>query len=184
MDLGSIVLIAIAVCGLLLAVFVQIKDYLRGRDDRTKWRADVDTDRDAFKTFMSSIRQEIDKIHSHIDKIHSRIDDIFGKLGGPATLKNASPTMLTELGQSISETLGASDWAEDLAPRLLKRVADADAYDIQVFAFQYVEDEFTPTPWMEATIKQCAYENGLRRKQVINVLAIELRDQLLHLRQL
>ena len=142
-----------------------------------QWKGKVDSDRDAFKAFMASIKQDI-------EKIHSRIDDIFGKLGGPATIKIASPITLMELGQSISETLGASAWAEERAPRLLKRVAGAGAYDIQVFAYQYVEDEFTPNPAMEATIKQCAYENGLRRKQVLDVLAIELRDRLLRLRQL
>ena len=142
-----------------------------------QWKGKVDSDRDAFRTFMSNIRQDI-------DYIHSRIDDILGRLGGPATLKTTSPVTLTELGQSVSETLGASAWAEEQAPRLLGQVADAGAYDIQVFAYRYVEDEFMPDPATEATIKQCAYENGLRRKQVLDVLAIELRDRLLHLRQL
>ena len=141
-----------------------------------EWKGNVDNDRRDFKSFMEEIRTEL-------SRIHSRIDDIFGKLGGPATVQTTSPITLTELGQSVSETLGASAWAEERAPRLLKRVADAGAYDIQVFAYQYVEDEFTPDPAMEATIKQCAYENGLRRKQVLDVLAIELRDRLLRLRR-
>ena len=177
MEIGTAILIIIAVMMLLFTLITHITDYLRRRDDRTRWHADVDSDRNSFKAFVASIKQDI-------EKIHSRIDDIFGKLGGPATLKNASPTTLTELGQSISETLGASAWAEERAPGLLERVTNAGAYDIQVFAYQYVEEEFTPNPAMEATIKQCAYENGLRRKQVINVLAIELRDRLLRLCQL
>ena len=176
-DGGTIAVVVIGSVGLAFTVYVQIKDYLHRRDDRTKWSAGVDTDRSNFKTFMSEIRSEI-------RKIHDRIDDIFGKLGGPATLQTASPITLTELGRSVSEKLGAVAWAEKRAPLLLDQVADVGAYDIQVFAYQYVEEEFTPDPAMEETIKQCAYDNGLRPKQVLDVLAIELRDRLLHLRQL
>ena len=142
-----------------------------------QWKGNVDTNRRDFKSFMDEIRTEL-------SRIHSRIDDIFGKLGGPATLNTASPITLTDLGRSISETLGASAWAANRAETLIERVIEAPAYDIQVFTFEYVEGEFTPDAAMEATIKQCAYENGLRRKQVLDVLAIELRDQLLRLRQL
>ena len=66
---------------------------------------------------------------------------------------------------------------------LVDQVVDAPAYDIQELAFKYVED-FTPDGAMESRIKQCAYENGLKRKQVLDVLAIELRDRLLRLRQM
>ena len=142
-----------------------------------QWKGKVDSDREAFKAFMASIKQDI-------EKIHSRIDDIFGKLGGPATLKTSSPITLTELGQSVSETLGATAWAVARANELSPRVAGAVAYDIQVFAFEYVEKDAVFDAAMEEAIKQCAYEYGLRRKQVLDVLAIELRDRLLRLGQL
>ena len=176
MDLGAAIIIAIAGIGLLVALFVQVKDYLVRRDDRTEWRAGVDTDRRDLKAFMTEIRAEL-------SRIHSRIDDIFGKLGGPATVKTASPITLTDLGRSISETLEASAWAADRAEELSDRIANSPAYDIQELAFQYVE-RYVPDNALEEKIKQCAYENGLRRKQVLDVLAMELRARPLRLRQL
>ena len=91
-------------------------------------------------------------IKANLEKIHVRIDDIFRKLGGPATLKTASPITLTELGRSVSETLSASAWAEERAPRLLKRIADAGASDIQVFAYQYVEKRWPNNPRRRSSV--------------------------------
>ena len=142
-----------------------------------EWKGNVDNDRRDFKSFMNDIRTEL-------SRIHSRIDDIFGKLGGPATVKTESPITLTDLGQTISEKLGAAAWAAEKAPVLAAQVAESGAYDIQTFAFEYVERDSTFDAATNAQIKQCAYENGLRRKQVLDVFAIELRNRLLRLRQL
>ena len=128
MEIGTATLIIIAAMMLLITLATQVRDYLGRRDDRSRWRADVDTDRRDFKSFMNEIRDEL-------GRIHSRIDDIFGRLGGPATLRTESPIQLTDLGQSISEKIGASDWAAKHAEKLSDRVADFPAYDIQELAF-------------------------------------------------
>lgn len=136
------------------------------------WIGKINEHRSTVSAFMAEIRKDI--------------KDILGKLG-PSTTKTASPIQLTDLGQSVSEALGASAWAANRAEKLADRVGDAPAYDIQVLAFEYVEKEFTDETTdkaMDAKIKQCAYENGLKRSQVLDVLAIELRDRLLRLRQL
>lgn len=144
------------------------------------WVGKVNSQSSTFSSFMEEIRTEL-------SRIHSRIDDIFGKLGS-STTRTGSPIQLTDLGQSISETLGAPAWAASHAEMLVDRVIKAPAYDIQALAFQYVEKEFpddgAEDTAMDALIKQSAYENGLKRKQVLDVLAIELRDCLLRLRQL
>ena len=136
-----------------------------------EWKGKVDTDRRDFKSFMEAIRADL-------SRIHARIDDIFGRLSGGVT-EGASPLRLTELGKSVSEMLDAPRWAEDIARTLTHRVEGMLAYDVQEFCRSYVRDEFKPTSEQEARIKECAYEKGLDRSQVLNVLAVELRDVLL-----
>ena len=54
-------------------------------------------------------------------------------------------------------------------------------YDIQEFCRQYLRDEFNPDRDLELKIKATAFENGIDRHQVLDVLAVELRDKLLTL---
>ena len=131
---------------------------------------------------VGKINEHRSTVSTFMEEIRKDIKTILGRLG-PATTQTASPIRLTDLGRSISDALGASAWAADRVADLAERIADMPAYDIQVLAFEYVE-EFTPDEAMEDRIKQCAFENGLKRKQVLDVFAIELRDRLLRLRQL
>ena len=61
-------------------------------------------------------------------------------------------------------------------------------YVVSNTGFTYVRREFpddgVEDKAMDMLIKQSAYDNGLRRSQVIDVLAIELRDRLLRMRGL
>ena len=134
-----------------------------------QWKGRVDSDRDIFRSTLKEIRDDIKRVFQLLPR---------------ETIGGSSPLRLTELGRSISQTLNASQWAEDASRRLADRAEGQSPYDIQVMAFDYVEKEFKPDGDMESQIKRCAYDNGLRRKQVLDVLAIELRDALLALRHL
>ena len=114
-------------------------------------------------------------------EIRKDIKDILGRLR-PATVGTGSPTTLTDLGLSISQVLGASAWAERHAKILASQAAGVPAYRTEEIAFNYVGDKFKPDDAMDDAkerIKQCAYENGINRRKVLDVLAIELRDALL-----
>ena len=132
-----------------------------------QWKGRVDSDRDTFRSTLKEIRDDIKRIFQLLPR---------------ETIGGSSPLQLTDLGRSISQTLDAAQWAENTSRRLAGRTEGQSPYDIQSMAFDYVEKEFEPDGDMESQIKQCAYENGLRRKQVLDVLAIELRDALLALR--
>ena len=140
-----------------------------------QWKGKVDEAQSAFKTTLDSFMVEI---RAELGRIHARIDDVFGRLSGDVT-EGASPLRLTALGKSISEMFDAPRWAEDIARTLTHRVEGMLAYDVQEFCRSYVRDEFKPTSDQEARIKECAYEKGLNQSQVLNVLAVELRDALL-----
>ena len=136
-----------------------------------KWVGGVNSDRKSFKEFMTEIRKEIIKIHDNIKGILDRLP--------PTTIARSSPLTLTSLGRHVSQALDARGWAEQTAPTLADRTKGQDPYTIQEACFTYVADEFQPDAGMEAKIRACAFENGIEREQVVRVLAVELRDQLL-----
>ena len=131
-----------------------------------KWAGAVNSDRDSFKEFMAEVRDDI--------------KEILGRLP-PRTVAGASPLTLTDLGRRVSQRLGASAIARDLAPLLHGAAAGQSEYDIQAMCFSYIEDKYEPPPEVEALIRACAYENGIDRKQVMDVLVVELRDSLLEM---
>ena len=127
------------------------------------WKGHVDSDREAFKKFIEEIRNDIKKILERLPA---------------STTSGSSPLQLTELGKSISEELKAFDWAKQIAPELIRRVKGKHPYEIQEFCLDYVTREAV-TEDMSKEIQTCAYENGVEKEEVLKVLAVELRDELL-----
>ena len=128
------------------------------------WKGKVDSDRASFKEFMNEVRDDI--------------KEILGRLPSP-TVTDASPLQLTDCGKSISERLGAADLAQGLAPLLQAQVEGKTPYEIQETCFDYVRHEYEPPEDVETRVKTCAYDHGIKRGQVLDVLAVELRDKLL-----
>lgn len=132
-----------------------------------------------FSIWVGKMNEHRITVHAFMDEIRKDIKDILGRLGPPATTATDSPTTLTDLGRSISQLLGASEWAKHHAAKLAGQASGMPAYDIQQMASRYVKEKYAPDDEMEAKIKQSAYENGIKREQVLDVLAVELRDVLL-----
>lgn len=127
------------------------------------WVGSVTTNQKNFREFMIEVRDDIKKI--------------LLKVSGEAT--SSSPIRLTELGEAMSKTFRGKDWATEKANVLSDRVKDKEAYEIQEFCQNYVRNELKPDEELDARIGRCAYEHGVTREQVLNVLAVELRDILL-----
>ena len=128
-----------------------------------QWKGKVDSDRASFKEFMTEVRNDIKELlrrSSH-------------------TLAGSSPLRLTDLGKSISERLDAPALAQDLAPLLQERIEGKTPYEIQEMCFDYIRHQYNPPDEVDTLIKTCAYDNGIDRGQVVDVLAVELRDKLL-----
>ena len=137
------------------------------------WATGVDKDSKRFDKF-------IDKIEGKLDHISEQISDLFRRLPSPVA-EGKSPLQLNKLGQSISDTLGAKQWAGEIAKGLKERVINKPPYDVQEFSFNYVRGEFKPTDEQESELGQCAYEHGIEKNIALDVLALELRDKLLEL---
>ena len=128
-----------------------------------EWRGEVNSDREAFKKFMKKMDKKIDKLFERL---------------GPAPVTRQSPLHLTELGEEMSEELSAKAWMGQISKSLLERVRGMSHFDIQELCFDYIKS-MDMTLAQDKKVKQCAYEHGLPRDQVLDVLAIELRDMLL-----
>ena len=113
-------------------------------------------------------------------EIRDGIKQILSRLPGEV-VASGSPLRLTELGETVSAQLDAKAWARQLASKFKKRTEGMQDYEDNEFAFEHVKESFEPTDEQEAKIRSCAYENGLSREKVLDVLAVELRDSLLTL---
>ena len=132
-----------------------------------KWVGDVN----AFKSgtvggLLREIRDDIRTLLDRVPEVH---------------IARGSPLRLTPLGESVSESLDARTWMEVVASELADRVLaeEMSPYDIQDYCLGYMREDFDPTVEQNELIKRCAYESGLNQQQVLEVLAIELRDRLL-----
>ena len=128
-----------------------------------KWVGNVNSDRKSFKEFMNEVRDDIKKT--------------LDRLPPPLPVTAGSPLALTDLGRKISERLSAGTLADSLVPILRERTSGKDPYEIQELCFAYVRGEYEPPQELEVLIRMCACENALKREQVLDVLAVELRDR-------
>ena len=129
-----------------------------------EWKGKVDSDRRTFSGFMEEIRKDIKEILTRLP---------------PVEATGASPVRLTEFGKSISEDVGAQDVAKRLAPEVRKQVREMDPYQVQEHCLEFMTVKHAPAPELDSLINKVAYERGVKREQVLRVIALELRDLLI-----
>ena len=102
--------------------------------------------------------------------------------GGHKLIDADGPVQLPHLGREVSRELGANEWAEKLAPKLLDRITNfSKEFEIYDFCRQYVRNEFKPSKELETLMQEVAYNHGMDAAGVVSVYPIELRDALLKL---
>ena len=132
-----------------------------------RWVGGVNEHRNSVKDILAEIREDIKNILKRLP---------------PSTVASESPLRLTDFGQDISEQLDAGTWAQRTAAELRNEVEGKQDFEVQEFCFTYVGEQFKPDDEQGRKVGRIAYENGIDREQVLNVLAIELRDALLAMR--
>ncbi|MCY4234691.1 MAG: hypothetical protein OXE59_13255 [Bacteroidetes bacterium] len=149
------------------------------------WIGSVSADRSKFNEFMKEIRAEItdnrQNIHIVLDQIrelNKKYSRIYYHLFSDVESKQ-SPIHLTDKGRSVSKQLDAVPWVEEIASLVQNQVKGKDAYQIQSFSFEYMENKNQYTYEQQSLIRQVAYDNGLYEDVVHRVLALELRDKLI-----
>ena len=137
------------------------------------WAGSVNTSLNSLKDAVFEIKESVGKIR---DNINGLLYEITSR-----TLTPGSPLEPNELGQKVSESIDAPAIVKGLAPGLLERADGKPPYDIQEMCFEFIRDEYKPVEDIEKKIKQCAYDNGISRADVMDVLAVGLRDEILRL---
>ncbi len=132
------------------------------------WVTNVNADRKDLKTLIKKLDEKIDRILHYL----------LGLRDSPVITQD-SPLRLTELGQQISENIGAEEWAESEADTLLGEAEGRDQFEIQTMAFDRAGG-FKPPEELFARMKACAFDNGLDLDVVRRVLGIVLRDRILN----
>ena len=157
------VVVAGVVASFLTAIFTAIGvAFYIGR-----WTGRVNTVLSSFEQSMTEVRQDIKRIFERLP---------------PPTTSDGSPLRLTGLGEEIADTLESKGWAWETASSIVDKVEGLSNYQIQEFCSRYVREEIRETEELSRQIDECAYEKGIQRDKVLDVLMVELRDAVLDMK--
>ena len=148
-----------------------------------RWTSRVDTRLDGVDKRLDGVDKRLDTLTDTVQKgfanVRAEIASICGQTPA-STLARGSPIRLSDLGKQVSERINAKALAQTLVPALRDQADDkSSAYDVQELCFAYVKEEWPIPAETDIEIRSCAFENGLKRDQVLDVVAVELRDLLL-----
>lgn len=154
---GGIVTAAIAIAAALLGI--------------GNWYGSVNSDRTAFKTFMSEIKDDIGAIRNNIKLIFERLPHPF--------VRSSSPVTLTESGKEVSASLGVKAWAEEQAPRLKNEVEGKEEFEIFAKCAEHAQEQYEKDEALRRKVDGGAYQRGSEAKEILKIYTVELRDAVL-----
>lgn len=162
---GAIVLSSIVgVAILAMAIYNAVQKYGDRKEAKGRWKSEVDKDREIFKEFIEKVEGKLDEILEHFS---------------PRLIATNSPLQLTETGEKISEEIEGKEWAYKVAEGIKENTSGMSPYEIQSYCKELVKLRYIFNEDEKFLIGKSAYENGISRDKVLDVLIIELRNQLL-----
>ena len=170
----------IAVGSTLIAIGMWIRGVNGGVKSVDELRLDFKEMQGDFRTMQSDIKTLDNKVTDLLFK-HSPSGPSgpSGQDGRAQALSSKSPIQLTKFGNEISKTLDFQATAKELAPKLRQRAAGKLKYDIQTLSFDFIRREYQPSREVEVRMKTYSYDEGVAMEIILDVLAVELRNQLL-----
>lgn len=130
-------------------------------------------------TWVGGVNEHKKTVGAFMEEIRNDIKVLLRRVP-PPTVVGGSPLRLTDLGEKVSANIGAVAWAKQTAEAIADQVVGKRPDEIEEFCFAYVYgDGFQPDNEFDTAIRVAAYENGIDRAGVLDVLAITLRDELL-----
>ena len=128
------------------------------------WAGGVNTDVSALKEAVKLIREDI--------------KDILSRLPSDG-LNKTSPVHLTELGKEIVAEFEEFNWMVPAIDTSWDFVSQKSSYEIQEYCINLMTVQYSPSSAMDVKIYDCAFKYGMTRRQVLEILAIALRDKML-----
>ena len=152
-----------------LAVIIAVVKVIR-------WTATVDLRLDQFTAFTREVRDDIRELRGDVKELRNDIKQIFLRLP-PVPLAGGSPLQLTDFGERMADFVEAKRWASENAPSLRAEVAGKRPFEVDEFSRSYVQTSLNDD--LKDGVAACAYEFGVERGDVLKVLQVVLRNELL-----
>lgn len=130
------------------------------------WVQRTNTDHRQFSEFMKDVGEKLDEIKTILQRL-------------APTTETRSPLALTDLGQEISDQIGAAAWARLQAVTVIEKIVGKEPFEIDSFCREYVTSARRSDVDLNRQVQRTAYDRGLGIPDVEVVLAIVLRDRLL-----
>ena len=127
-----------------------------------RWTATVDLKLERFTRFAKEVRDDIKQIFLRLP---------------PVPVVGSTPLLLTDFGEKMAEFMKAKPWASALAPPLRAEVAGKRAFEVDEFSREFVQVRAEDD--LKERFAACGYEFGVDRDDVLKVLQVLLREELL-----
>ena len=129
--------------------------------------------------WKGTVDEKLGSVGMFMEEIRADIKRIFERLPAPKTVASGSPRQLTDFGRKIAEKVHAQEWATTVAPTLGPTVEGQQPFQVDQFSYAYAHEKMD-AEWQKR-VDACAYEFGIDRSGVLDVLYVTLRDELIHL---
>jgi len=136
---------------------------------------------------VDALSNRVDALNNRIDALSQKVDtlyQIFIVFLGHRVEKTTSPRTLTDYGTKLSQQIDAPSLAAHYALSLREKIGSMNAWQIQELCFNHAENEIMNDLQQHDRdrynqITMCAYREGIELSQVMRVVGIVMRDQLL-----
>lgn len=155
-----------------LAVLVTYLMWRSGTQAQAKkegiWEGEV-------KSFLKTFDKRLSDLEKQVAHLVRFLAGVFGR----EVIRAESPLRRTNFGESISEEIAAREWVNKVSESLIDKIEGKDAYEIQVFCFEYAGDIDNYSDDEQREIRDSAYKRGIKASDIRRVITIELQDELL-----
>lgn len=167
---GTVAALVVAFAVLIGSIFGAGRWVERINTSHTKLRNDIDRNLAAFKEFAREIRDDVREVRNDIKSILLHLD--------PLPVASGSPLHLTDLGQSISDESGRSRMGRAHGSGVDGEGKGYDGLQGTGDVLR-VRSRMGPARDLDEKIDAAAYTRDMKRKGVLDVFAVELRNELL-----
>ena len=141
----------------------------------------IEDNQGSLKQFVDDIRKEI---REDFRDIRKSIESMLNRLP-PATTRPGSPMTLTSLGKEIAQEIQVAQWIPQYVRENLSGLRGENHYEIQKICFHHaqilMENRLSKAGMGDKVdaMKTSAFQHGISLQQVLDVVGIALRDEVL-----
>ena len=145
-----------------LAVLVTYLMWRSGTQAQAKkegiWEGEV-------KSFLKTFDKRLSDLEKQVAHLVRFLAGVFGR----EVIRAESPLRLTDFGESISEEIAAREWVNKVSESLIDKIEGKDAYEIQVFCFEYAGDIDNYSDDEQREIRDSAHKRGIKASDIRRV---------------